>query len=166
MGSDGTLVLPYGALLYIKTRIMEQLFAESGKLLYRKLRHEQLLRVATVTGVASGVFDFLHTLDIPLLVDAQITTHAQRVHSHLLAHHHHDVISRLIVHQELPLTVAYGTTGRILHPMIESVAVGLHAKILAHKLQIQKSAHIDRHNAHRDGCQHPLPALEVKVFFF
>ena len=104
------LILSDAALLYVETREAEHLLAETAELLVRELAHEYLLRIARVAGILRVVLDVVHPLDEKLLGDAERLAELCRVNtSALLVHNHHDVVSGLVIYEELAVTVGDGS---------------------------------------------------------
>lgn len=116
------LILAYAALLHVEAREAENLLMKVAELLRRKLTHEHLLREARVAWVLRVVFDVVHALYEILFRDAQSAAELKRVDASLrLVHHHHDVVRRLVVHEQTSVAVVDGSTRRIFNLLEKGV---------------------------------------------
>ena len=71
-----------------------------------------------------------------------------------LVHYHHDVISRLVIHQQLTITVVDAATRRILYLFQESVRVGTFLVVVTGNLKCKQTDDIDDHNDQRHTTYH------------
>ena len=111
MGGIGVLILTYGTALDVETWEAEHFLAEDGEVLFIELGHEGLLGVTRVARILVAVLDSLHATDEHLLSDAEGLTEVEGVDMVArFVHHHHDVISWLVIHQEFALTIVDNTS--------------------------------------------------------
>ena len=111
-----------------------------------------MLGKTRVARVLVPVLDVVHALDKKLLGDAQGVTELKGVQvAFLFVHNNHDVVSRLIVNQQLAVAVIDDATRRVLHFLEKSVTIGIALVVIAQQLK-RKEPH-DVHQYHRNG--HP-----------
>ena len=159
----GVLVLPDGALLYIETGEKEHLLLERTDFIGRKLVHEELLGVGAVARIAPPVLYLRHPPLILRWCYAQGPAYISRVYARLFRHHHHDVIGRLVVDEQLAVAVHDGATGRKLHPLEKGIRVGILFEILAHELQEKQPCNIHKDDDGGNAANHILALLQLIV---
>ena len=112
MGTMVCGVASYGALTNIETMKAEEFFLKNAILLRRNLWHEKLLGVSGVARVLVAILDDCHPLVELFLSDAERPAKVECVKVLHLAHDHHDVVGRLIIYQQLTITVIDDATSR------------------------------------------------------
>ena len=110
MGTVGIFVLAHGTLADIETTVAEQLLLQDGHLLTTDLGTEHLLGVG---GVAFQIADIAHLLVEVFLRDVDGVAEIKGVQVFHLIGHYHDVVSGLVVNQQLTIAVVNQTTGGI-----------------------------------------------------
>ena len=63
-----------------------------------------------------------------------------------LVHHHHDIVGRLVIHQQLTVAIVDTTTRRILYLLEESIGVGTLLIVVTGYLERKEADDIDHHN--------------------
>ena len=158
------LVLPNGAFLDVETREAEHLLTKDAEVLVINLRHEQLLCETRIARVLSRVLDIVHALDEIFFCDAKRLTEVKRVKmATLLVHDHHDIVGRLIVHQQLSVAISNDATARILNLLEESIGIGAFAVVVTHELEREQTDDVDRNNEYGHATYDNLPMLYVKI---
>ena len=165
VGCIGILVLADAALLHIETGEAEHLLPEHTELLVRELRQEQLLSEPRVAGVLAAVLDIVHTTDEELLGDTQRLAELEGIDVTLLfVHHHHDVIGRLVVDQQIAVAIVDDTTRGIVYLLEESVTVGIALVVIAHQLQREEADDVYHDNDDCHASDDEAPVLQIEVF--
>ena len=163
MGSIGMTVLTDASFLDIEAREPEQLLLKTAELLGGKLAHEKLLGKGAVSRITPQIPDFSHPALVPFPVNMQALTQVQRIHANLLVHNHHHVIGRLIVHQQLPVTVGDDTAGRILDTLQEGIAVSVLLEVIAQQLQHKQPYQVYQYDEDCRTTQYELPFLQIVI---
>ena len=154
------LILAYAALLHIETGESEHLLLKVAELLIAELAHKELLRESRVAGILGIVLYVVHALDEVFLGDAERLAEFGSVDTALcLVHHHHDVVGRLVVYEQLAVAVVYGTARRKLHLLEEGVGVGVLLVVVAHELEGEQTNYV-----HRDNCHGYTSNYKATVF--
>ena len=86
--------------------------------------------------------------------------------SSLFIHHDHDVIGRLVVDKQLPVTVAYDAAAGKLYLLQERIRVGALAVVVAHHLQRKKSDDIDHHDDDSNAANDSFSIIEIIIFHY
>ena len=111
MGCYRILILPHGSLLGIEAWETEHLLLEDTEVLIGELAHEELLGIARIAGILITVFHRSHTHVELLLGNTQGLAELHRIKTVTrLIHHHHNVVRRLVIHNQLPMTIGDITT--------------------------------------------------------
>ena len=161
------LVLAYAALLHVETREAEYLFLEEAELLRRELTHKELLRKARVARVLRVVLNVVHALYEELFRDAKRVAKLKRVDASLcFVHHDHNVVSRLIVHEQSAVAVVDGTTRRVFDFLEEGVGVGVLLVVVAKQLQREETHDVDNDNSRCHESDYVAPFLKVIIAHF
>ena len=161
------LILAYAALLDIETREAEYLLLKVTELLRRKLTHEHLLREARVAWVLRVVLDVVHALYEILFRDAQSAAELKRVDASLrLVHHHHDIVRRLVVHEQTSVAVVDGSARRIFNLLEKGVRVGVLLVVVAQQLQRKEPHDVDNDNCRCHESDDVAPFLEIIIAHF
>ena len=167
VGRIGILILADAAPLHVEARETVHLLLEDGELLVRQLVHKHLLGEARVAGILRAVHDSGHTLHKLLTADAQCLAELKGVQ--MVAHlvdHHHDVVGRLVVDEQLSVAVGDDATRGKLHFLQEGVAVCTLLVVLTRNLQGEETYDIDRDDDYGHGTDDILTVFECVVFHF
>ena len=157
-------ILSHTSLLHIEARETEHLLLEHAEVLVGELRHEELLGVSRITRVLVAILDVVHSLDKPLLGDAQRVAEVHRIEaSALLVHHHHDVVGRLVVYHQLAVPIVDGSTRRELYLLEEGVTVGVLLIVVAHNLKRKETNHVYDHNRYGHTTQYVSTLLKIVI---
>ena len=156
-------ILSDASFLHAEPFEAEEFLSEEGELFGGDLRHEKLWCVARVACVLQRVFDVCHAFDVVLLRDSNGLTEVQRVNSALFVHDHHDVIGRLVIDQNLSVSVKNQPSGRILNLFPKGIGVGVLFVVVTPKLQREKSDQIDENDADRDATNDKFADFKVLV---
>ena len=76
-----------------------------------------------------------------------------------LVHNNHDVIGRLIIHQQLTISVRNDPTGRIFYLLQKSIRVGTLLIVITGDLQGKETYDIDDHYEGGHPTNHILPVI-------
>ncbi len=83
--------------------------------------------------------------------------------SALLVHHHHHVVGRLIIHQQLTITVVNGTTGRELNLLQEGITVGILLIVVAHNLKRKQTNDVNDHNSYGHSTNNKSTLFKIVI---
>ena len=87
------------AFSHVKAMETEQLFLKDTKFVECHLCHEQLLGIWRIARILVAILDGVHSLVKLLAGDAKRVAEVECVQVLHLTHHHHDVVSRLVVNE-------------------------------------------------------------------
>ena len=164
VGGVWILILPDAPALDIETGKTENLLLKNAELLVRQLAHKKLLREARIAGILVIVLDVIHPPDEKLLGDTERIAKLRGVKPPLfLIHHHHDIVSRLVIHHEFTRPVTDDAPGRILHFLQKSVTVGILLIIIAHHLQREQTDDIDDNNRCCHPSNHITTIIQIEI---
>ena len=111
MGTIRIFVLADGTTLDGEAWETEHLLLKDTEVFVVDLAHEQLLGEPRIAWILIAVLDVVHAFDEIVLCDTQGLTKVQSVEVSLLfVHHDHDIVSRLVIDQQLTIAVADDTT--------------------------------------------------------
>ena len=159
------LILTDATTLDIKTGEPEHLLLEDTEILVAQLRQEQLLRKARITRIFRFILDGGHPAVELFTRDIQGFTQIKGIQMILrLIHHHHDVVGRLVKHQQLAVSVGDITTRRKVHLLQKGIRVGTLLIVVTGNLEGEETDDIDHHDddGHRGNNKLPLS----KIVFF
>ena len=126
------LILSNASLLNIEPRKAIHLLLKHAELFVAQLTHEELLRKTRITGVFVSILNLGHARFKKVFGNAQGFTKLEGVNPvFLLIHHHHDVVSRLVVHHEFAMAIGNDATRGIIYLFEEGVTVGILLIIIA-----------------------------------
>ena len=147
MGSKGEFVLADRATLDIKAWETEHLLLKYGEVLVAELAHEHLLRKARIARILVAILDGSHTTVEFFTRNIHHIAEIGSIQVVLgLVHHHHNVVGRLIIDQQLTVAVVDTTTGWIFYLFQESVRVGTLLIVIARNLQLEQTKDIYDHD--------------------
>ena len=63
-----------------------------------------------------------------------------------LVHHHHNIVGRLVIHQQISVTVGDDPSRRIFYLLEKSIRVGTLLVVVARNLKHEKADDVDYHN--------------------
>ena len=125
------------------------------------------MREARVSRILGIVLDIVHALYEKLLGNAETLAEFGGVESSaLFVHHHHDVVSGLVVHEELALTVGYYAARGIFYFFEEGVTVGIFLVVVAHELQHEQANDIDNDDGNGHATDDIPAFFEIEVAHF
>ena len=151
--------------LDIETGEAEHLLLEDTEILVTELRQEQLLGKTRIARILRTVLDGCHPAVELFPCDIQGITQIKGIQVILrLIHHHHDVISRLIEHQQFAIAIGDIPTRREIHLLQKGIRVGTFLVIITSNLERKKTDDINNHddNGHRSDDIFPFS----KIVFF
>ena len=165
MGCHVIGVLTDSTLLHVEAGEAEHLLLEHAEILIGQLTHEQLLRITRIARIAVAVLHRGHTTVELVTGDAEGMTELQRVKTvaHLV-HHHHQVVRRLVEHQQLSLAVEHIATRGIFDFLQEGVRVGTLLIVVARDLKHEQTDDVDDHNQRSHPAYHVAPVCQIVVF--
>ncbi len=146
MRSNRILILTDGTRTDLKATVFEHSLLQLGIVLYRELCGKGLLRIAGITWILRAVLDLSHSVIEHLDGDTKRITEVQGIEFLHFAHGHHKVISRLIVNQQLTITVIDHATSRIDCSCQEGVVLRHDFVLLLYNLQEEKTDNVDKEN--------------------
>ena len=160
MCSKGVLILSDGTALDVETGEAEHLLLEDGEVLVRQLTHEYLLCESRIAGVLVAILDGFHPAVELIASDVQGLTEVERIEVVFgFIHHHHDVVSRLIVHQQLAVTVGDDTSRGVFYLFQKCVRVGTLLVVVAGYLQLKQSDDVYHHNEYGHSANDIVPVF-------
>ena len=164
MGCVGIYVLADAAMLDIESRETVHLFPEDAELLFRQLTHEELLGESRIAGVLVPVLDVVHALVELFLRNAEGVAEFQGVEmSAFLVHHHHQVVTVLVIDHQFSVAVGNDATGGELDFLEESVRVGVLLVVVAHNLERKQPDDVNHHNGNSHTAYDVSPVLQFIV---
>ena len=165
MGGVGIFIFAKGAFLDVKARETEHFLLKNAEFLVRKLTHENLLRIARVTGIFRAVFDVVHPLNEVFLRDSDGIAKLHRVESsgHLV-HNHHNVVNRLIINHLLAVSVGNHATRGKLDFLQKRIRVGIFLVVVAEQLEREKADDVNHDNQHSHATNHITPIFKTMIF--
>ena len=126
------LILSNASLLNIEAWKAIHLLLKHTELFVAQLTHEELLRKTRITGVFVSILNLDHARFKKVFGNAQGFTKLEGINPvFLLIHHHHDVVSRLVVHHEFAMAIGNDATRGIIYLFEEGVTVGILLIIIA-----------------------------------
>ena len=139
---------------HTETTETKQFFLQDGIFHGRNLIHEQLLSVGRIAWILSTVLDGSHLVVELLTCDFQSFAKIERVQILHLTHGHHEVVSRLVEHQQLSVTVVDITSRRVNDIIVESVVVGTRLVVGAEQLKESKTYDVGNDNDECNAANH------------
>ena len=162
VGGNRILVLADGASLDVEARETEHFLLEYGEVLVRQLTHKDLLRKSRIAGILVAVLDVFHPAVELLTADVQRLAEVQRVQMVFrLVHHHHDVVGRLVIHQQLAVTVGDDASRRIFYLLQEGIRVGTLLVVVARNLQLKQTDDVYHHDEDGDTSDDIVPVTRT-----
>ena len=153
-----------GTFLDIETGESEHLLLEHTEIPVAQLPHKKLLSIARIARVLRAVLDIVHSLDKKLFRNTQRITEIHRIKpAALLVHDHHQIVRRLIIHQQLTITVVNGTTSRKLNTLQEGITVGILLVVVAHNLKRKQTNHVNDHNSYGHSTDNESTFFKIVI---
>ena len=164
MGSKGVLILSDGTTLDVETGETEHLLLEDGEVLVRQLTHEYLLCETRIAGVLVAVLNGFHPTVKLLATDVQRLTEVERVEVVFgFVHHHHDVVGRLIVHQQLAVTVSDDSARGVFYLFQKRIRVGTLLVVVAGYLQLKQTDDVYHHDEYGHSANDIVPVFRPVI---
>ena len=167
MGAHRILILAHAALLNIEARETEHLLLKDTEILIRELAHEYLLGETRIARITVAVLDSCHATVEFLTGNAKCLAELKGIEATLdFIHHHHDIISRLVIHQQFTSSVENGTTRGIFDFLEEGIRIGTLLIVVARNLKHEEADGIDNH--YQDGytSYDETPVRKTIIFHF
>ena len=128
------------------------------------LTHKELLGEARITRILACVLDVVHAFHEILLGNAKRLAEICGVESPaLLVHHHHNVVSGLVVDKQPALAIYDSATRRELYLLEKGVGVSALTVVVAHDLQRKQPQEIYYNNACGNATKHITPLFKVEI---
>ena len=162
--SDALGVAPHRAFFGREASEAEQFFLEHRKLSRRDLTHEELRRVARITHILFGVFDFGHACDVLLASDAHRPAEVEGVHPALILHGDEDVVGRFVVDEQCAVAVGDESARGIDDFFSEGVGVGTFPIVVAHELEGEKAHNIDKNDGYCHRSYYIFSLFKTIIF--
>ena len=154
IGSIGIFILPIGSVLNIKAGKFIEFLLQNTIFLCRKLVHEELRDIGRIARIEPTILDVCHPLDKLFFRDPQNLAEVQRIERLHLTHDHHHLISGLVIHQQLPVTVINQSTGWIERLFQKGIAVCPCLVVAIDNLQHEQADHVDQHQENDRPTNH------------
>ena len=156
VGGIRILILPDAAALDVEARETVHLLLEHGELLVGELAHENLLGEPRVAWVQSAVGDGVHAVVELLTSNVEGIAELSGIESAAcLVHDDHDVVGRLVEHQQLAVAVGDNAARWEVDFLEEGVGVGALLIVVAGNLEHKQAHNVDGYN------QYSHPANDI-----
>ena len=167
MGTHRILILAHAALLDIEARETEHLLLKDTEVLIRELAHENLLGETRITRITVTILDSSHATVEFLTGNAKCLAELKGIEATLdFIHHHHDIISRLVIHQQFTCSVENGTTRGIFDFLEEGIRIGTLLIVVARNLKHEEADGVDYHYQNGYTSNDETPVRKTIIFHF